>query len=98
MSTTRINKTTVRHNETGAIVYRTPRKWYVAVETGMPTDSARVGEGDSISDAVAALFRTAIQGNHKRDALEWVSFQNGAGFRVVDDKRFMCGFRLVDAD
>ena len=84
-----IDSTTARDTETGARIHRTPRGWWVAVATGMPTDSVLVGEGDSPEAACADLSRTAIQSVGRdcgeADALEWASYQPGAGFRLAVD-------------
>ena len=93
-----IDATTARDTETGARIHRTPRGWWVAVQTGMPTDAVRVGEGDTQQDAIADLSRTAIQSVGpdcgEADALEWASHQSGAGFRLAVDGD---GWELEDA-
>ena len=100
MSTiTRIDDTTAHDAETGARIHRTPRGWWVAVATGMPTDSVRIGQGGSPADAVADLSPAAIQSvgsdGGAADALEWASMQPGAGFRFAADAD---GWELLDAE
>lgn len=99
-SITRIDDTTAHDAETGARIHRTPRGWWVAVATGpQPTDAVRVGEGADPAAAVATLSGTAIQSVGadcgEAEALEWVSWQLGAGYTYSRDED---GWEIGDRD